>query len=36
VIPVTAALVLLVTLAGSVPAIRLILRLRPAEVLHGR
>ena len=36
VIPVTAALVLLVTLAGSIPAIRLILRLRPAEVLHGR
>jgi putative ABC transport system permease protein len=36
VIPLTAALVLLVTLAGSVPAIRLLLRLRPAEVLHGR
>jgi putative ABC transport system permease protein len=36
VIPLTAALVLLVTLAGSVPAIRLLLRLQPAEVLHGR
>ena len=36
VIPITAALALLVTLAGSIPAIRLILRLRPAEVLHGR
>jgi putative ABC transport system permease protein len=36
VIPLTAGLVLLVTLAGSVPAIRLLLRLQPAEVLHGR
>jgi putative ABC transport system permease protein len=36
VIPLVAALVLLVTLAGSVPAIRLLLSLRPAEVLHGR
>ncbi|MDR0599144.1 MAG: ABC transporter permease [Treponema sp.] len=36
VIPLAAALVLLVTLAGSVPAIRLLLRLQPAEVLHGR
>ena len=36
VIPLTAALVLLVTLAGSLPAIRLLLRLQPAQVLHGR
>jgi putative ABC transport system permease protein len=36
VIPLAAALVLLVTLAGSLPAIRLLLRLRPAQVLHGR
>jgi putative ABC transport system permease protein len=36
VIPLAAALVLVVTLAGSVPAIRLLLRLQPAEVLHGR
>jgi putative ABC transport system permease protein len=36
VIPLTAALVALVTLAGSVPALRLLLSLRPAEVLHGR
>ena len=36
VIPLTAALVVLVTLAGSLPAVRLLLSLRPAEVLHGR
>jgi putative ABC transport system permease protein len=36
VIPLAAVLVLLVTLAGSIPAIRLLLRLAPAEVLHGR
>jgi putative ABC transport system permease protein len=36
VIPLTAALVFLVTLAGSIPSIRLLLSLRPAEVLHGR
>ncbi len=35
VIPITAILVILVTLAGSIPAIRMLLRLRPAEVLHG-
>jgi putative ABC transport system permease protein len=35
-IPIVAALVLLVILAGSVPAIRFLLSLRPAEVLHGR
>ncbi|RLP11923.1 ABC transporter permease [Propionibacterium australiense] len=33
---IVAALVLLVVLAGSIPAIRFLLRLRPAEVLHGR
>jgi putative ABC transport system permease protein len=36
VIPLVAALVMLVTLAGSVPSIRLLLSLKPAEVLHGR
>ena len=36
VIPIVGALVLVVTLAGSIPAIRMLLRLRPAEVLHGR
>lgn len=36
VIPITAVLVLAVILAGSLPAIRLLLTLRPAEVLHGR
>ncbi|MDR1250328.1 MAG: ABC transporter permease [Treponema sp.] len=36
VIPITAALVVLVTMAGSVPSIRFLLSLRPAEVLHGR
>jgi putative ABC transport system permease protein len=36
VIPLVAVLVTLVTLAGSIPAIRLLLSLRPAEVLHGR
>lgn len=36
VIPVVALLVFLVTLAGSIPALRFLLALRPAEVLHGR
>jgi putative ABC transport system permease protein len=36
VIPLVALLVFLVTLAGSIPAIRMLLSLRPAEVLHGR
>jgi putative ABC transport system permease protein len=36
VIPITAVLVFLVTIAGSMPAMRLLLSLRPAEVLHGR
>ena len=35
VIPVVAALIGLVTMAGSLPAIRMVLRLDPAEVLHG-
>ncbi len=36
VIPLVAVLVALVTLIGSIPAINMLLRLRPAEVLHGR
>ncbi|MEY8352699.1 ABC transporter permease [Lachnospiraceae bacterium 54-53] len=36
VIPLVAVLVSIVTLAGSIPSIRLLLSLRPAEVLHGR
>lgn len=36
VIPIVAVLVFLVTLAGSIPSIRFLLKLRPAEVLHGR
>jgi putative ABC transport system permease protein len=36
VIPLVAILVFLVTMAGSIPSIRLLLSLRPAEVLHGR
>ncbi len=36
VIPIVLILVIFVTLAGSIPAIRMLLRLRPAEVLHGR
>ncbi|MFP3156071.1 ABC transporter permease [Lachnospiraceae bacterium ZAX-1] len=36
VLPLTATLVFLVTMAGSIPSIRLLLRLHPAEVLHGR
>jgi len=36
VIPLVAVLVFVVTLAGSIPSIRLLLSLRPAEVLHGR
>ena len=36
VIPITAALVVAVTMAGSIPSIRFLLSLRPAEVLHGR
>ena len=32
---IVAVLIVLVTLVGSIPAIRLVLRLRPSEVLHG-
>ncbi len=34
--PIVAVLVVIVTLAGSIPAIRLLLSLKPTEVLHGR
>ena len=36
VIPIVAVLTVVVTLAGSIPAVRMLLRLRPAEVLHGK
>ena len=36
VIPLVAILVLVVTAGGSMPALRMLLRLRPTEVLHGR
>lgn len=36
VIPIVAVLVAVVTLIGCIPAIRMILGLRPTEVLHGR
>lgn len=36
VIPLVVILIFLVTMAGSVPSIRMILKLEPAEVLHGR
>jgi len=36
VIPLVAVLVVLVTLLGSIPAVRMLLHLEPAEVLHGR
>ena len=36
VIPLVAVLVVLVTLIGSIPAIRLLLGLKPTEVLHGK
>ena len=36
VIPLVAVLVVVVTLMGCIPAIRMLLRLRPTEVLHGR
>lgn len=35
VIPIVAVLIALVTIAGSLPAVRMVLRLDPAEVLHG-
>ena len=36
VVPIVAVLVVMVTLIGCIPAIRMLLRLRPTEVLHGR
>ena len=36
VVPIVVVLVILVTLIGSVPAIRMLLSLKPTEVLHGR
>jgi putative ABC transport system permease protein len=36
VIPIVAVLVVIVTLIGSIPAIRMLLKLQPAEVLHGK
>ena len=36
VIPIVIVLIIAVTIIGSIPAIRTLLRLRPAEVLHGR
>ena len=36
VIPIVMVLILLVTLLGSIPAIRYLLNLNPTEVLHGR
>ncbi len=36
VIPILGVLVSFVTLIGSIPAIKLLLKLKPAEVLHGR
>jgi putative ABC transport system permease protein len=36
VIPLVGVLVFIVVMAGSIPAIRMLLRLRPTEVLHGR
>ena len=35
VVPIVTGLIALVTIAGSLPAIRTVLRLKPAEVLHG-
>ena len=36
VVPLVAVAVVLVTLVGSIPAVRMLLHLEPAEVLHGR
>ncbi|HAG05108.1 MAG TPA: ABC transporter permease, partial [Lachnospiraceae bacterium] len=36
VIPIVAVLVVTVTLVGSLPAVKMLLGLRPTEVLHGR
>ncbi|MBP3870589.1 MAG: ABC transporter permease [Faecalicoccus sp.] len=36
VIPIVAILIILMMIAGSLPAIRMLMHLKPAEVLHGR
>ncbi|MCR5254046.1 MAG: ABC transporter permease [Treponema sp.] len=36
VIPIVAVLIFVVTMAGSIPSIKMLLHLEPAEVLHGR
>ncbi len=36
VIPIVAILIFIVTMAGSIPSIKMLLKLEPAEVLHGR
>ena len=36
VIPVVAVLIIIVTMIGCIPAIRMLLKLRPTEVLHGK
>ena len=36
VIPIVAVLVFIVTMIGCIPAIRMLLGLRPTEVLHGK
>ena len=36
VIPIVSVLIILVTIFGSIPAIRTLLKMEPAEVLHGR
>ena len=36
VIPIVAILIFVVTMAGSIPSIKMLLHLEPAEVLHGR
>lgn len=36
VVPIVAVLVVVVTMIGSIPAVRMLTRLRPTEVLHGR
>lgn len=36
VVPIVAVLIFVVTLFGSLPAIRTLLRMKPAEILHGR
>ena len=36
VIPIVALLVVVVTLIGCIPAMRMLVKLRPTEVLHGK